>query len=531
LLLDYWPLQRLKLKTPNLKLKTLLPLLIEKLPFFALAVVSCLVTFAVQKNSGAVAGLGDLSPATRVLNALASYALYLSKMIWPADLAVFYPLSLSGLPELAAESLVVLAGISILAFINLRKRPWLAVGWLWYLGTLVPVIGIVQVGRQSMADRYTYIPLIGIFIGITWGVADLTMTWLHRKIALAAAALIVVGVCVGLASFQVREWKNSETLFRHALAVTTDNSIVHNSMGYTLATQGKIDEAAIHFAEAVRIQPHNLPALCNLGFSLVQRGKLEEGVGYYRAAIAINPRFPPAHFDLGLALATEGKFKEAVSEYETACQLDPGSPYFRTSLAEALARLGKMNEAAGCFQEALKLQPGNADAHWQYGLLLAHTGNLKAALDHLREAVRLQPTVQEYLDLASALSAAGPSDAAITQCREALRLQPDSPLALMNLAWIRASDPNDRIRNGPEAVILAERACELTEFRNPSFLGTLAAAYAEAGRFEDAIRAAEKAIDLARIAGNQKLAEKNQQLLEMYRAGKPFHEEVQTLKQ
>ena len=230
-------------------------------------------------------------------------------------------------------------------------------------------------------------------------------------------------------------------------------------------------------------------------------------------------------------MAIEGKFKEAVSEYETACQLDPGSPYFRTSLAEALARLGKMNEAAGCFQEALKLQPGNADAHWQYGLLLAHTGNLKAALDHLREAVRLQPTVQEYLDLASALSAAGPSDAAITQCREALRLQPDSPLALMNLAWIRASDPNDRIRNGPEAVILAERACELTEFRNPSFLGTLAAAYAEAGRFEDAIRAAEKAIDLARIAGNQKLAEKNQQLLEMYRAGKPFHEEVQTLKQ
>ena len=177
LLLDYWPLQRLKLKTPNLKLKTLLPLLIEKLPFFALAVVSCLVTFAVQKNSGAVAGLGDLSPATRVLHALASYALYLSKMIWPADLAVFYPLSLSGLPELAAESLVVLAGISILAFINLRKRPWLAVGWLWYLGTLVPVIGIVQVGIQSMADRYTYVPLVGIFTGIAWGVADLTMAW------------------------------------------------------------------------------------------------------------------------------------------------------------------------------------------------------------------------------------------------------------------------------------------------------------------------------------------------------------------
>jgi tetratricopeptide (TPR) repeat protein len=524
LLLDYWPLQRLELKT-------LLPLLIEKLPFFALSAGSCIVTFMAQKNSGAVPMLGDLSLSARVLNALVSYALYLRKMIWPADLAVFYPYSSSRLPELAAESLVVLAGISILAFINLRKRPWLAVGWLWYLGALVPVIGIVQVGGQSMADRYTYIPLIGIFTGITWGVADLTMARPRRKIALAAAALMVVGVCGGLASFQARQWKNSETLFRHALAVTTDNTLAHNQLGSALAGQGKIDEAATHFAEAVRIQPNYLPALCNLGLSLVRRGKIEEGMGHCRAALAINPRFPTAHFDLGLALSIEGKFKEAVSEYEAACQLDPGSVNFRTTLADALAKLGKMNEAAGYFQEALKLQPNYADAHWRYGMLLAYTGNRKEALDHLRKAIRLHPTVQEYLDLASVLRAMGQSDAAVTQCREALRLQPDSPLALINLAWILAADPSNRVRNGPEAVTLAERACQLTRFRDPSFLGTLADAYAEAGRFEDAIRTAGQASDLARTAGNQKLAEKNQQLLEMYRAGKPFHEGVQTLKQ
>jgi tetratricopeptide (TPR) repeat protein len=531
LLLDYWPLQRLELKTQGLNFKMWLPLLIEKLPFFALSAASCIVTFVAQKNGGAVAGLTHLSLSTRGLNALASYALYLSKTIWPADLAIFYPYSLSRLPELAAESLVVLAGISILAFINLRKRPWLAVGWLWYLGTLVPVIGIVQAGVQSMADRYTYIPLIGIFIGITWAVADLTAAWPRRKLVLAAAALIVMGVCGWLASFQVRQWKNSETLFRRALAVTTDNMIAHNSMGIVLAAQGKKDEAAIHFAEAVRIQPDYWQALGNLGLSLVRQGKLEEGMSYCRAALAINPRFANAHFDLGLALTTKGRLQEAVSEYEAACQLDPGAVNFRIALAEALAKVGKTNEAAGCFQEALKLQPNSAEAHWRYGQLLANTGNLKAALDQLREAVRLQPTVPTYLALASVLRAAGQSDAAITQCREALRLRPDSPLALIGLAWILATDPSDRVRNGPEAVTLAERACQLTQFRDPSLLIALSAAYAEAGRFEDAIRTAEKTSDLARIAGSQKLIERNQQLLEMYRAGKPFHEGVQTLKQ
>jgi tetratricopeptide (TPR) repeat protein len=531
LLLDYWPLQRLEFNTASLKLKTLPPLFIEKLPFFALAAASCLVTFMAQKNLGAVAGPGYFPPSTRVLNALVSYALYLRKMIWPSDLAVFYPYPSANLPELAAESLVVLAGLSVLAFVNLRKRPWLAVGWLWYLGTLVPVIGIVQVGAQALADRYTYIPLIGIFIGITWGAADLATAWPRGKIALAAAALMVAGICGGLASRQASQWKNSETLFCHALAATTDNMIAHNQLGIALAAQGKNDEAAIHFAEAVRIQPHYLLALDNLGLSLVKQGKLEEGMGYCRAALAINPRNAKVHFNLGLALAMEGKLKESLPEYEAACRLDPASVHFRVVLAEALVRDGKTNEAAGCFQEALRLQPNFAQAHWRYGMSLAYTGNLKEALDHLREAIRLQPAVPIYLDLASVLTRAGQSDAAVTQYRNALRLQPDSPPALTSLAWVLAVDPSDRIRSGPEAVTLAERACRLTRFRDPSFLGTLAAAYAEAGRFEDAIRTAGQARDLAHAAGNQQLADRNQQLLEMYRAGKPFHERVQTLKQ
>jgi Flp pilus assembly protein TadD len=406
------------------------------------------------------------------------------------------------------------------------------VGWLWYLGTLVPVIGIVQVGMQAMADRYTYIPLIGIFIGITWSVADVMVAWPRRKIGLAVAGLLMVlGACGAVSSYQVRQWKNPETLFRHALAVTTDNAYAENQLGGALAKQGKHDEAAIHYAEAVRLQPHFSSAMSNLGLMLVLQGRIEEGTGHCRAACALNPSNSEVRFNLGKALAAKGELQTAVSEYEAACQLDPKDVGFRLAAAEVLARLGKMDEAAGYFQEALKLQPNNADAHWRYGMLLAYTGNQNEALVHLREAIRLHPTVYEYLDLASVLRRMGQSDAAITQCREALRLEPDSLQALIDLAWILATDPSDRVRNGPKAVTLAERACQLTQFRDPSLLITLAAAYAEAGRFEDAIRTAEKTRDLARTAGNQKLAEKNQQLLELYRAGKPFHEGVQTSKQ
>ena len=358
-----------------------------------------------------------------------------------------------------------------------------------------------------------------------------TMAWPRRKIALAAAALMVLGACGAVTSFQVRQWKNPETLFRHALAVTTDNAYAENQLGGALAIQGKNGEAAIHYAEAVRLQPHFSSAMSNLGLMLVLQGKIEEGMVHCRAAFALNPSNSEVRFNLGKALAAKGELQTAVSEYEAACQLDPRDAGFRLATAEVFARLGKMDEAAGYFQEALKLQPNNADAHWRYGMLLAYTGNQNEALVHLREAIRLHPTVYEYLDLASVLRRMGQSDAAITQCREALRLEPDSLQALIDLAWILATDPSDRVRNGPEAVTLAERACQLTQFRNPSLLITLAAAYAEAGRLEDAIRTAEKTRDLARTAGNQKLAEKNQQLLELYQAGKPFHEDVQTSRQ
>jgi tetratricopeptide (TPR) repeat protein len=520
LLLDYWPWERFKVRT-------VAALVREKLGFFALSAASCIITFVVQRNAQAVVALGYLSPHTRGLNALTAYFLYLKKTVWPRDLAVFYPYSYSPSLELVAASLLVMVGISIVAFRNRRQHPWFAVGWLWYLGTLVPVIGIVQVGSQSMADRYTYIPLIGIFLLVTWGAVELATHWQVRKMVLAAAGWLVVGACAGLTFGQVRYWENSETLFRHALAVTTDNAVAHYLLGGILAKQGKIKEAETNLVEAVRLNPNYAPAYSDLGDILVAEGKIEEGIKYIRAAIAIKPDYAHGHYNLGWALALQGKLEEAVAEYRIALQLDPESPKslnYRDDLAVILAKLGRTAEAAVQFQQVLKLNPADAPAHWRYGMLLARTGKLNEAIAHLQESVRLEPNLQAQQDLAFLLRTAGQPQAAAKVYREMLRVKPDSLQALNNLAWILAVNPSDAVRNGPEAVRLAERACQLTGSREPLFLGTLSAAYAEAGRFEDAIRIAGKANDLAVAAGNQALAAQIQQLLNLYRAGKPFHE-------
>ncbi|MCX6922234.1 MAG: tetratricopeptide repeat protein [Verrucomicrobia bacterium] len=381
LLLDFWPLRRFELNSKPPILKTLLPLILEKLPFFALAAASSVVTFLVQQRAGAVASADALSLELRLENAVVSYLLYLSKTVWPARLAIFYPYRFELSGELVAISIFVLVVISLLSWVTLRRRPYVAVGWLWFLGTLVPVLGIVQVGQQAMADRYTYIPLTGLFISFTWAVADLlrwrpaNMTdstipniagaggaapfkppW-YRRFGLVGVALAAVGACLALTSGQVRHWQNSETLFRHTLAVTTDNAFAHASLGDELTKQGRMEEAEAHFAEAVRLRPRYPEALSDLGLTRVMRGKLEEGIEYYRAAIVINPRYWKAHDNLARALCQQGKFDEAVKEYQTTLEMEPGAIDTRGFLAAALVGLGKTNEARTVFEDALKLKP------------------------------------------------------------------------------------------------------------------------------------------------------------------------------
>jgi tetratricopeptide (TPR) repeat protein len=596
ILLDYWPLVRMRNAEYRMKNHTsrftfhvsrlpLLPLLVEKLPFFALAAASSVVTYLVQQRAGAVAAAGVLPLELRLENAVISYQLYFMKTVWPAGLAVFYPYRYETSEGLLACSILLLIIISVLAWVSRRQRPYVAVGWLWFLGTLIPVIGIVQVGQQAMADRYTYIPLIGVFIGLTWVVADLlgagkdTFQRLHdwtgtenditarvptdrqswvRPLALAGAAAVVIAACLGLTCVQVRHWQDSEALFRHALEVTTDNAFAHHSLGDALARQGRIEEAEPHFAEAVRIRPRYAEALSDLGLMRVMHGKVEEGIDLYRAAIAAKPSDWKAHNNLARALCLEDKFDEATREYRSALELNPGATDTRGFLAAALVALGHTNEASGVFEAALKLKPDDAAAHFKYasllmalgqtdaaalqfraaiqygpqdaethrryGLLLAGSGHAREAIEQFREVIRLQPGAEAHYNLATALLQQGEPGKAVGEYRESLRFKPDSPASLNDLAWVLAADASDTLRNGTEAVALAERACQLTQFQEPMFVGTLAAAYAEAGRFPDAVKMAEKAIDLATTAGQSVVAEKNRQLIELYRAGKPFHE-------
>jgi Flp pilus assembly protein TadD len=577
ILLDYWPLGRMQNAecrmqnhatriTHYVSRFTLLPLLVEKLSFFALAAASSVVTLLVQQRAGAVAAAGALPLELRFENAVVSYLLYLAKTVWPSGLAIFYPYRHEVSDGLLASSVLVLIIISALAWVSLRQRPYVAVGWLWFLGTLVPVVGIVQVGQQAMADRYTYIPLIGVFIAVVWAVAEWGSSsgvercgpgW-GRAIALASGAGVVMAACWTVTRCQVRHWQGSEALFRHALAVTTDNALAHDSLGDALVRQGRIEEAEAHFAEAVRIAPKYPEALSDLGVMRVTRGKVEEGIKLYRAAIAVKPSDWKAHNNLARALCLQGKFDESVEEYQTALELNPGATDTRGSLAAALVMLGKTNEASAVFEDALKLKPDDASAHFKYasllmalgrtepaalhfqaalqygpgdpethrryGLLLAGSGNAQQAIAQFREAIRLQSGAEAHYNLATALLQQGERGMAVEEYRESLRLKPNSPASLNDLAWVLAADASDAVRNGAEAVTLAERACQLTQFQQPMFVGTLAAAYAEAGRFDDAIKTAEKAKDLAAAAGLKDLAERNRQLLELYRAGKPFHE-------
>jgi Flp pilus assembly protein TadD len=377
-----------------------------------------------------------------------------------------------------------------------------------------------------MADHYTYIPSIGIFIALSWGVAEVTATWRGRSAFLAAAATLVIGACLKLAFVQTQLWRDSETLFRHTLAVTHDNPVAEESLGAALAGQGKIPEAAEHFSQAVAIDPNYAQARCDLGLTEVLAGKLDEGILQYRAALALAPQSEIAHFNLARALALQGRFTEAVPEYEAALQLRPDSPETRAFLADALIQVGQTNEAAVQLAQVLQAKPNDPGANERYGLLLEQAGKPNEAIAPLREAVRLEPTVERHQNLAQVLVSVGQPALAVAEYREALRLQPDSVAALNNLAWLLATTPDNNIRNGSQAATLAEHACRLTEFKTPLLVGTLAAAYAEAGRFDEAVKVAEQAKQLAAAFGQTALAKKNNQLLELYRAHQPYHEPV-----
>ena len=421
LLLDYWPLGRVKAPGSNTG-RPVLQLVLEKIPLIVLSAASSIVTFLAQR--GAIGWTEQLPVSERVSNAFVAYVVYIRQMFWPTALAVFYPHPENRLPvwELSL-AMIVLVGMTAAAFVLRKKVPYFVTGWLWYLGMLVPVIGLLQVGWQGHADRYTYLPQIGLYIAVTWAVTDLTRSWRSQRMALSVAAVLIVGALSCRAWFQTSYWRDSETLFTHALAVTSNNDV----------------------------------ALNNLGIIFLDRGQLDDAIPKLQAAIDLRPENAPAH----------------------------------DNLAKALLRKGQVAEAMVHYRKFLELQPASVEARNTLGTALIQQGHVKEAID---------------------------------QWQEALAIEPENGNAASNLAWVFATSPEDSIRDGTRAAELGERALRISGGKIPMIYKVLAAAYAENGRFTDAVETAQRGAELATSQGNPGLAAELESNSALYQSSRPLRD-------
>ncbi len=421
LLLDYWPLGRFEAHRSNTG-RQVLQLVMEKVPLIALSTVSSLITFLAQR--GAIGWTEQLPMSERITNAFVAYVVYIRQMFWPMGLAVFYPHPENRLPVWEVSlALIVLAGITVAAFVFRKRAPYFVTGWLWYLGMLVPVIGLLQVGWQGHADRYTYLPQIGLYIAVTWAVTDFTRSWHFQRVALGGAAVLIVGALSCCAWLQTSYWRDSETLFTHALAVTSNNDV----------------------------------ALNNLGIIFLDKGQLDDAISRLQAAIDLRPENAPAHDNLAKALLKKGQVAEAMAHYRKFLELDPSNVEARNTLGTALIQQGHVREALDQWQEVLAIQPENGNA-------------------------------------------------------------------ASNLAWVFATCPEGSIRDGTRAVELGEKALRISGGKIPMIFRVLAAAYAENGRFSDAIEIARRGADLANSQGNPALATELASNIALYESGRPVRD-------
>ena len=333
LVLDYWPLNRY---VEEGVIRRFAFLVKEKLPFFALSAASCVVTMIAQKQGGAMLALESYHFGVRIANALVAYVAYLGKMIWPMNLAVLYPHPGMRPMWQVIAAIVLIGGITVVAVLWVRRRPWLLTGWLWYLGALVPVGGLVQVGLQSMADRYAYMPLIGIYIIMAWGFYGTFHRLRHGIRGLALAGVAVSAVLMLIAGNQVKCWENSITVFDRALRKTTGNFVAHNNLGVALADIGNHSDAVAHYREAIKNFPDYADAHDNLGASLVAMGEKDTAIDHFRKSIQIAPRSPKAHNNFGALLAEQGRLDEAIFHFQKALELDPAFKKARKNLETAL---------------------------------------------------------------------------------------------------------------------------------------------------------------------------------------------------
>jgi protein O-mannosyl-transferase len=497
-LLDVWPIGRLQGLRPAGAARTgpwgaparpLGGLILEKWPLFALVAIASVTTFLVQRGSGAVVTASDMPLAARVINATVSYWRYVGLTFWPHGLQPFYPLT--GAPDAArgVVSVLALAAVTGLCLFLVRSRPYLLVGWLWYVGMLVPVIGLIQVGMQSHADRYTYLPVIGIGIAVVWTLGQ----WLpdaraYRVAATAAACAVLTALGIATAR-QVALWKSNQTLFAHALALDPHNLMAHHCLGTELLNTGHPREALEHFQAILGANIEYAATRANLAVALNAVGRTDDAIVEYGRALKDRDDVLVRH-NFGLALVKRGRYDEAIAQYRAGLRLDPDHFPTLVELGAALGAVSRYAEAETVLRRAVELRPD-------------------------------EPRIRRLL--AIALTREGLVEEAITQYSELVRVDPQDVDALNNIAWIRATHADPRHRDGAQAVQLAERAVAGSKEPMAVLYSTLAASYAEAGRFPDAVRSGHRAVELARSEGDTAAGVRYAEQLASYRAGRPFH--------
>jgi tetratricopeptide (TPR) repeat protein len=452
LLLDWWPLRRIP------RTVTLQRAIVEKLPLLALAGMAGAFTFVAQSRAGLVVPLAARPLGERLANAVTSYVTYAAKTFWPMTLSCFYPYPESFAVGAVVGATAVLVAVSALAISLVRSRPYVATGWFWYLGTLVPVIGIVGIGGQSMADHYTYLPLIGLFVVVSWGAWDLFERVPHREIVLGGAAVLAIGLCVAKTRVEAAYWRDSRSLFEHALAVTSRNFLAHGNLGLVLRQEGRSAEAMTQFSAALAVAPEYVEARNHLGLTQRDLGEPAKAVASFEEVLRRAPDFAPAHFNLGETLLTMGDDRRAIEEFSTTVRLAPDHVGAHLQLSRLLLQRGQAEEAVSHARQALALGPASPQALGYLADALAVSGNLDEAVTYYREALRMQPDdVDATYNLGNALARRGQMDEAIATYRRAITLAPDHAEAHNNLgrALMSQGRTEEAVSHYSEALRLA----------------------------------------------------------------------------
>ncbi len=519
LLLDYWPLGRFRGQRSEIRSH----LLMEKIPLFALSALSILATSLSPEKVGPAF---RESLWARLENTVVSYVIYLEQMFYPSRLTIPYFNPPNGFSLLEVGlCMALLIAISIGVFIVWKTHPYLAVGWLWYLGMMLPVIGIVQISYYARADRYTYLPHIGLYIMIIWGAADLFARWRWRRKILATAGAIVIAGLVILTRAEASYWHDSEKLWNHALAIDPNNFVAHTNLGLALDEKGQPDAAIFEYGRALQIQPAYAEAHNNLGNALSRVGRLNEAIAEYHTALDLVPDLPQVRSNLGTVLAQNGQVTEAISQFQKAIEINPGMAGAHLNLGYALLQSGQPNQAIPHLVNALQIKPDLWEANKLLADIFVQRGRLDEAITHYRKVLERRPNdADAHLSLANILSKTRQWGEAITHYRDAARLKSDDTVSRTKLAWLLATAADEKLRDGADAVATARQSCGLTNDPDAEQLDTLAAAYAELRDFQTALETASRALGKARAMDDISLTRQIEQRLELYRRHEPYHQ-------